>query len=457
MILTTNYTTKRPEVKAPYLDPGDLPHDERVDKLTKRYLGALGAYVKDREARRRVPGAAVMVRQNCDIIHVNCYGFANLETGEKVTPNTLFDLGSLSKQFTAIGALNLVINGEFDRDAELSHIFYNSPYNFPRYADVVTVDELIHHTSALPEYFDIFAASREVNDKWYDNAMITSDDWYPQMAKRAKPELTNKDMVRLIASQRLLPREPNTEFEYSNSGYVVLAEVIEHVAEMRLADYLKEQIFDPLAMDSTYVFDERPDFRPDAPEIVNHAICYNRTPDRGFIPIGYTPLNFVYGDGNIHSNILDLTRWDYHLHGLDHAAICARNERQEEAAQRVRNMLWDPVLIRGRRRVNYGAGWNLFRSKYEKTFEQNGKRFTKMYESHGEYHRGEWLGWRSYIARAARWEVPKRGKDIDPNTWDSLGIVVLSNNNQFNVDRIAREISQIFWGPLKKDNIMNSF
>jgi len=453
MGLPSVYETKPEDVSSVLkLDRNALPHEPQVDKILNRYLSSLGGYLKDHAARRRVPGAAVMVRKNQEVVHMNCYGYANLATGEQVTPSTLFDLGSLSKQFTAVAALDLVVTGYLSLQDELSQFFED----FPRYADKVTVAELIHHLSAIPEYMDIYGASRTVNENWYKDAMRTSDHWYPQMAKRNRQEITNRDVMQWIASQRLLPHEPNTQFEYSNSGYVVLAEVVAKVAKARFATLVKERIFDPLEMNSSYVFDEASDFAEDAPEITNHAICYNRLRHEGFVPVGYTPLNFVYGDGNVHSNIFDLAKWDSHLHSIDFTSLCSR-PGWNETASKIREFFWSPILTRGRKRIDYGAGWNLLRRKYEKTIEVNGKPVTRKYESHGEYHRGEWLGWRSYIARAARWIVPKAGGEIDPSTWDSLGIIVISNNNQFNPSRIAQEISQVFWGTLKKDNIMNSF
>src|SRR2546422_105095 len=192
MGLPSVYTTKRqdaPDVLK--LDQKALPKDPQIDKLLNRYIHALGGYRKDHKAPRLVPGAAVMVRKNNDIVHMNCYGYANLETGEEVTPATLFDLGSLSKQFTAIGALSLFINKRLDLKAKLSYFFPD----FPRYSDEVTVEELIHHVSAIPEYIDIYGATRDVDDNWYESALTNPDDWYPQMAKRrGADELTNQDV-----------------------------------------------------------------------------------------------------------------------------------------------------------------------------------------------------------------------------------------------------------------------
>jgi hypothetical protein len=126
-----------------------------------------------------------------------------------------------------------------------------------------------------------------------------------------------------------------------------------------------------------------------------------------------------------------------------------------------RELLWTPVQLKQRKRVNYGAGWNLLSHKYEKENQVKGKCATTSYESLAEYHRGEWLGWRSYFARASRWPIPPAGKSVDPNTVESLGIIVLSNadfgHKQFTTCRIAQDISRFYWGKWKKDNIMNNF
>ena len=435
------------------LDLKALPNEPQIDRYLNKYIFALGGYLTNREKRSRVPGAAVMVRKGNEIVHVNCYGYANLETEEQITPATLFDLGSLSKQFTAIAILGLAIIKQLKLNDSISKFFRG----FPLYADSITLEQLIHHTSGLPDYIDLHIASRLVAEDWYQVAMTKPDDWYPQMANRRAREITNRDVLRWIASQKLLTHEPNTEFEYSNSGYVLLAEVVEKVTQMRLANHLKEGLFAGLGMNSTYVFDESSAFAKDAPEVVNHARCYNHVNGHGFVPVGYTPLNFIYGDGNVHSTIVDLAKWDLHLHRLDYATVCTTGDPSKRAAQNFRDLLWKPVQVENRTRVDYGAGWNLLRNKYEDEVEENGQLVTKKFESRAEYHRGEWLGWRSYIARASRWQVPEEGENIDPKTMESLGIVVLSNNKQFNTCRIAKYLSQVYWGKWKKDNIMNRF
>ena len=435
----------------PMLDLNALPNDPRVDRALNRYIHALGGYLENKEDRSRVPGAAVLVRRGNEIVHMNCYGYANLETGQKITPTTVFDLGSMSKQFTAAAILSL-ISKEFALTDPISKFFKR----FTNYPDDITVEQLIHHTSALPEYFAM-PISKKIQDDLYKTAMNKADNWYPKMLSRKKKEVTNKDVLRWIASQELLDEKPGTDMEYCNSGYVVLAELVERVASKRLAEYLKEQIFKILEMDSTFVFDETSAFVKDAPEVMNHARCYNRVKGKGFVPVGYTPMNFIYGDGNIHSTIVDLAKWEMNLQNIEYGAICTKKESDKAAFNQISDLLWAPVRLKNRKRINYGAGWNLLSNKYEDEVEENGRQVKKNYESRAEYHRGVWLGWRSYIARGTRWVVPKAGHDVDSKTWESLGIVVLTNTSKFNTCKIAQHISQIYWGGLKKDNIMNRF
>ena len=403
------------------------------------------------------PGVAVAVRVNMQLVHLCCYGFADLEAGIRISPDTVFDLGSLSKQFTALAVLNLLINKQIDLNDHLSKFFKR----FPRYADSITIEDLLHHTSALPSYTDIYVASRRAEEDWYDRALAKADHWYPNMKLRRRKEFTNKDVVQWITTQKLLPHPPDTEFEYSNSGYVLLAELVAKVTGKRLSEHLDDIVFKDMAMKDTYVFDEASRFAPGARQLVNHAKCYNRVDGR-YVPVGYTRLNFITGDGNVHSTIKDLLRWELTLSLVELMGL-VDPEGALKAGEGVnfRELLWTPVSIKKGKQVNYGAGWNLRRDKYRKTVVGKRGPVTTSYEARAEYHRGVWLGWRNYFARASRWVVPKPGKNVDPKTWESLGIIVLSNadfgDKQFTTCRIAQEISQLYWGKRKKDNIMNTF
>jgi CubicO group peptidase (beta-lactamase class C family) len=437
--------------------PDAPPIEPHVDKLLQRYLRGLQAFLRKEEVVEHAPGAAVMVRLGNRLVHLNCYGYADLESDpqKKISYDTIFDLGSLSKQFTASAVYALSFDGKVDLDASLSTFFPR----FPRYADKITVRQLIHHVSALPEYTDIYVASRLADEDWYEVAMTTADNWYPGMSNRRAREITNKDVSRWVASQKLLPRAPGAEFEYSNTGYVLLAELVERVTNRRFADYLKDEVFSGIGMQNTYLFNEACAFAQDAPEVVNHAKCYNHVKGKGYVPVGYTPLNFIYGDGNVQSTIVDLAKWDAVLAQLEYDSISSSDAKIRDQFTMIRDVLWSPTELKHGKQVEYGAGWNLLSNRYEDDVLVDGQRVIKRFKSRAEYHRGVWLGWRSYIARAAKWQVPESGndKDIDPSTWESLGIIVLANSANFNPCKVAQQIARHYWGDFKKDNIMNRF
>ena len=356
-----------------------------------------------------------------------------------------------------MAVLNLVINKQIDLNDHLSKFFKR----FPRYADAITIEDLLHHTSALPSYTDIYVASRRASEDWYDRALAKADHWYPNMELRKRRELTNKDVVKWIGTQQLLPHPPDTEFEYSNSGYVLLAELVRKITGHRLNEHLGNMLFHDMEMKDSYVFDEASRFAPGARQLVNHAKCYNRVDGR-YVPVGYTPLNFITGDGNVHSTIKDLLRWELTLSLLELMDLCFPEEAVKQGdGINFRELLWTPTMIKKGKQVNYGAGWNLRRGKYRETVATKRGPITTTYETRAEYHRGVWLGWRNYFARASRWPVPKPGKNVDPKKLEGMSIIVLSNadfgDKQFTTCRIAQEISRLYWGKRKKDNIMNSF
>ena len=443
--------------KITQFDLNALPVDERVDELLKEYLKRLRSFLPKYTRRSgRIPGAAVMVRKGQELVHLKGYGCANLETGEEITCRTVFDLGSVSKQFTAFAALS-IFRGP-DLDIPISKFFRG----LPRYADEIKIKHLIHHTSALPDYIDIYVAARHATKEFLDKVMKRADDWYPQMPSRKKAkELTNRDVLALVASQKLLPRDPNVDFEYSNTGYVLLAELLRRATNKRLAHILEERVFSVVGMESTYVFDETTSFRKDAPEIVNHAKCYHGLRRKAYVPVGYSPLNFIYGDGNVHSTIVDMAKWDAHLTLLDYMTVCTHGAKGEKRAFDARSLLWSPPELKHHKRVEYGAGWNLIRHKYKDKVKVNGRSVTKTFVSRAEHHRGVWLGWQSFIARAQRWVAPDPGQYADSATWESLGIVILTNNTvpathaEFYACTLAQQIARLYWGDLKKNNIMN--
>jgi hypothetical protein len=123
--------------------------------------------------------------------------------------------------------------------------------------------------------------------------------------------------------------------------------------------------------------------------------------------------------------------------------------------------LWEPAKLLHQLQPEYGAGWNLLRNRYKDNVRENGRRVMRNFESRAEYHRGEWLAWENYIARAQKWMLPAKGQQVNPETWESMGIVVLTNNTapavhqEFYPCALAKQISQLYWGDFMEDNIIN--
>jgi CubicO group peptidase (beta-lactamase class C family) len=157
---------------------------------------------------------------------------------------------------------------------------------------------------------------------------------------------------------------PGSSWEYSDSGYVVLAEIIERLSGMKYADFLKKTIFEPLGMNHTVVYDERKQ------KIPNRAVSYDSWLGL-YRDIDYTPLNNIYGDGNVNSSVTDLYLWDQALYSdklIPHSVL---------------QQAFTPGTLNDKRRTQYGFGWYLGSYSSSATV----------------YHPGSWVGFQSMIFR----------------------------------------------------------
>jgi D-alanyl-D-alanine carboxypeptidase len=158
------------------------------------------------------PGAAMSVIKDGKVLLKKGYGLANLESKKPITPDTVFLLASVTKQFTAMAIMMLAERGKLKYEDALTKFFPE----FRRHAEKVTVRHLLTHTAGFPEYDDL----------WVKNGTVDSD--WPRSAK-TKPstfEPTSKDVMKLMAQQQL-EFTPGEKWEYSNSGYVILAQIVE--------------------------------------------------------------------------------------------------------------------------------------------------------------------------------------------------------------------------------------
>ena len=181
------------------------------------------------------PGAAVVVIKDGRAVFQRGYGVTDLRTLHRIDEHTNFRLASVTKQFTAMAVMLLVQDGKLRYDESLTEIFPE----FPAYGKTITVRHLLNHTSGLLDYEDLMA-------KQYGN---TPDDQIPQ--------IHDAGVLTLLEKATTTNFPAGTRWQYSNSGYCVLAMVVEKVSGQPFGQFLHDRIFAPLQMKNTVAYVER--------------------------------------------------------------------------------------------------------------------------------------------------------------------------------------------------------
>ncbi|MFN6567971.1 serine hydrolase domain-containing protein [Dendronalium sp. ChiSLP03b] len=222
------------------------------------------------------PGCAIAVIQNGEIIYQRGYGMANLEYNIPLTSNSVFDIASNSKQFTAMCIVLLARLKLLNFDDELQKYIPE----IPQYSHSITIRYLIDHTSGLRDYLTLILFA----------GMIFENNY------------SNEEIIALIARQQSLNFVPGTEQLYCNSGYILLAEIVKRVSGKSLRVFAQEHIFAPLGMKNTHFHDN---FR----EIVKNRANGYAPKDGGGFQSNISFHDFC-GDGQLYTTIEDLLLWD---------------------------------------------------------------------------------------------------------------------------------------------------
>lgn len=228
-----------------------------------------------------VPGGALGVIANGKLIFSKGYGSADLEHNIKITPSSVFYIGSVSKQFVAFSILLLEERGKLSLDDTIQKFLPD----FPEYQNPLTIRHLIHHTSGLKDFFTLM---QRKGRSYLDH--MSPDEVYG-----------------LLKSQNALNFIPGDQFLYSNSCYFLLAMIIEKVAGKSLKKFAKEAIFDPLGMQHTIFYDNITDL------IKNKAFSYEKATDKEGFNNMIMRFDLV-GSGGIYSTIEDLFLWDQNFY-----------------------------------------------------------------------------------------------------------------------------------------------
>ena len=244
--------------------PLQAQNPEKIDALFARY------------SARNSPGCALGVVRNGQFVYQKGYGSANLDYSLPNGPDMVYYVGSVSKQFTAAAVALLSLDGRLKLDDQVSKYI-------PEVAHLpaMTVRQLVHHTAGVRDIYVLMAL-----------AGIRMEDVFPE-----------HDAIALIARQKELNFAPGTDYLYSNSGYLLLAQIVKRVSGTSLREYADQRIFKPLGMNNTHFHDEPYHIFP------NRVLSYSPAQGGGY-RISYL-LNFdKIGAGGLYTTLGDLLKWD---------------------------------------------------------------------------------------------------------------------------------------------------
>ncbi|HJU26710.1 MAG TPA: serine hydrolase domain-containing protein, partial [Rhodanobacteraceae bacterium] len=311
------------------------------------------------------PGASLLVIKDGKAVVRRSYGYANLEKRIRATPATNYRLASMTKQFTAAGILLLRQDGKL----HLSDPIRKWLPELPPSDAGITLYDLLDHTGGLIDYESLIPAS-------------------------TTRQISDDDVLRMIASQHRLYFKPGSAHRYSNGGFVLLGLIIQRVSGMDLADFMRKRIFQPLGMDHTLMYEHHR-----GPQVPDRAYGYSQI-DGKWTRTDQDVTSATRGDGGIYTSIDDLAKWDAALN----------DNRLLNAASR--KMAFTPHPPLDDPDVGYGFGWRISGDAGETV-----------------WHSGETEGFRNVIIR---W--PKQ----------HVTVVILSNRNDPQPYPTALTIGKLF-------------
>lgn len=291
----------------------------------------------------------ILIAEKGKVLFKKSFGIANEETKQMLNENSIFELASCSKQFTAMAIMILKEKGKLNLEDHISKFipelaFYKG----------ITIRNLLNHTGGLPDYMEII-------DGTFDKSKIA----------------TNKDVVLIFAKKQ--PKalfEPNSNYAYSNTGYALLAYIIEKTSGETYADFLQKAIFKPLKMKSTFVYTRR--FAPKQVDNYAFGYVYSESLDQYFLPDNFEEtkmvvwLDGIVGDGCVNSTVNDLLKWD--------RALYTNKLLSKEGMKEI----FQVATLSDKSQTKYGFGWEI----------DEHLDFGKIV-SHG----GGWPGYVTYIDR----------------------------------------------------------
>lgn len=317
------------------------------------------------------PGISLAVIKNGNCFYKESFGYGNLENRVEINSESNFYLASVSKTFTGAAIMILLKSKLLKLEDSITKYLED----LPEFCDPITIQHLLNHTSGLEDYFINFYEKGILNDK------------------------TNDDVYKLVKNFDKLEFPIGSKYKYSNTGYTLLSMIIEQISKQSFEDFLKENIFQPTGMKSTYVYTK------DKPIIPNRVYAYRKLSDV-YSCDDYSLL--TYGDGGIYSNVEDLIAWS---NVLDSETILSH---------KYKDIMFARGTINSGQEIGYGCGW-----------------FTETLGNRKiVYHTGGAYGFRTFL-----------GKVLD----DDLSVVILTNCIQRqwneisnNIPKFMQEIEELY-------------
>ena len=323
------------------------------------------------------PGCAVAVAQNGNLVYSRGYGYANLDYDIPITPQTVFDIGSVSKQFNAAVLTMLALEGKLSLDDNVRKWLPE----LPEFEQPITLRHMMYHTSGLRDYLNLFP-------------LAGRGDYFP---------ISHEQILDMMSRQEALIFPPGDRYRYSNTAYMLLAQVIERASGKSIGEQVSQRIFEPLGMTGSYAYDDLTQIIP------FRGTGYARDDDGG-VQIVHNYNFDVVGDGQLYSTMEDLLRWDHYLHGGTPD-------------------IYSSMLTEGHLNSGEGTGY----AQGIVLGEYRGLRTVG--------HSGSSWGFRTQLVRFA-----------DP----ALSIAVSCNQDQINASRLARQVADYYLadelGPREEDD-----
>lgn len=276
----------------------ELTFEQKVDEIFSEFTP-------------QTPGASVLIMQNNKVLLEKGFGLANVEQKIINEPKTNFRLASITKQFTAFSIMLLENEGKLSFDDKLEKFFPS----FPDYGKNITVRQILQHTSGLVDYENC------INDS-------------------VTVQLKDQDVLDILMKQDSTYFQPGTKHLYSNSGYAVLALIVEKLSGKSFAEFLNERIFSPLKMNDSVGFEKG------ISQVENRAFGYANINSK-FENTDQSLTSAVLGDGGIYSSVLDMAKWSLEI---DKPTLLSKEKL---------NVAFTKLVLPNGEVVNYGFGWRL--------------------------------------------------------------------------------------------------